>query len=102
MLRIPLITKINGAKTPVMPNGMHSVIHQTSIQIVVPSAICGESKGKELGFDNATLIMLCGVGITKTITINNNGPKIRPIFSFFLLELKVFFDIINATFNCHF
>jgi hypothetical protein len=90
MGRIPLITKIKGAKRPVMPNGMHYVIHQTSIQIVVPSAIWGKSKGKELGFDNVTPIMLCGVGIMKTITINNSGPKTRPIFSFFLLELIKF------------
>ena len=61
MVRIPERANMRGAIMPVIPSGTHSVIHQTTIQNIVPRANCGANVGRELSI--AAFAMLVGTGI---------------------------------------
>ncbi len=78
-VRMPEIVNITGASMPVIPNGTHSVTHQTTIHNIVPRASCGENAGTDLF--NAALAMLSGRGI-RIVATNSKGPTISPMFSF--------------------
>jgi hypothetical protein len=86
IVRTPERAKTSGASMPVIPRGTHSVIHQTTIQNIVPRANCGANVGRELSI--AAFAMLVGTGI-KIVATNSKGPTISPMFSFLENQLPL-------------
>ena len=89
-VRMPERANISGASMPAIPSGTHSVIHQTTIQNIVPRANCGANVGRELSA--AAFAMLLGTGI-KMVATNSKGPTMSPMFSFLESQLPALLSL---------